>query len=134
MADNQAKRRCLSSIQPNNQTNQSINQSNFVVPCNECIRIQLLLIKAEAKIELLTKKCNRQAEKIEKQANEIKSIKIQSKKLAKEQLLLEEENLQYKQVENAVSITIYHHSIHYYILFVFSNRNYRKFETNRRNI
>lgn len=78
MANNQAAKR------------RRLSQSNFVVPCDECIRIQLKLIKAEGLIEFLTAKCNKQAEKIKHQSNQIKSYEIQTKKLMKKKMQLED--------------------------------------------
>lgn len=61
-----------------------LNSSSQIVPCDECIRIQLKLIKAEGYTEFLTSKSSKQAEHIKQQAIQIKLLEKNIKQLVKE--------------------------------------------------
>lgn len=65
------------------------NLSSQVVPCDECIRVQLKLIKAEGQIDILTTKCSKQAEKINQQAKQIKQLQKNIKQSMNENQRLE---------------------------------------------
>lgn len=88
-------------IIPINRRRNSELSSSQVVPCNECIRIQLKLIKAEGYIEFLTAKSSNQAEKNKQQANQIKLLKKNFKQLQNENQELKNK---IKQNENLVSV------------------------------
>lgn len=97
MADNQtvaSKRRRISDL----------GSSNRVVPCNECIRIQLKLIKAEGNVDVLTTKCSKHVEKIQHQANQIKQLQKTIKQLSIENQQLKNKFEQDEQRRNIVSI------------------------------
>lgn len=99
MADDQtvaiipSKRRLISSSE--------VVSSSQVVPCDECIRIQLKLIKAEGQIEFLNRKTIKQGEKIKDQSNQIKLLQKDIKKLSNENQLLENK---IEQNKNLVSV------------------------------
>lgn len=72
-----------------------------IVPCEECIQIQLRLIKAEGSIELLTKKCNKQAESINQQKNQIKRLEKHIKQVENHNKELQ---IQIKQIQSLYNV------------------------------
>lgn len=96
MADDQTV-----AILPAKRKRNSNLSSSQVVPCDECIRIQLKLIKTEGQIDILTAKCSKQAEKIDQLSNQIKQLQKNVKQLVSEKQQLEN---RINQNQNLVSV------------------------------
>lgn len=81
--------------------------SNQVVPCNECIRIQLKLIKSEGRTEFLEKKSNKQAEKIKDLVSQIKLLERRVQQVEHEKQQLVNEMKQNKSVVSVLQILLF---------------------------
>lgn len=84
MADNQT-----AALLPAKRKRDSNLSSSQVVLCDECIRIQLKLIRAEGQIDMLTAKSTKQAEKINQLSNQIKQLQKSIKQLENQKRQLE---------------------------------------------